>query len=102
MTDPAPLTAAEMADEIAWLLRVLPETMTSESDLRLDRAVHVIRQQAARIALLWVALRPFAMIEPSSAFADGDDELYIAVLSPFYQGDFRRSDLERARKALAP
>jgi len=98
MTDPAPLTAAEMADEIAWLLRVLPETMTSESDLRLDRAVHVIRQQAARIALL----RPFAMIEPSSAFADGDDELYIAVLSPFYQGDFRRSDLERARKALAP
>jgi len=47
---------------------------------------------------------PFAMIEPSSAFADGDNEAYDAILAerPHRSSSFRRSDLERARKAFAP
>ena len=67
-----------------------------------EAATRITALPAERDALR-AALRPFADIEPSSLYADGDDELYEVVLlrDGCSGADLTRNDLLRARSALA-
>ena len=102
-----PLTPAEIEAEVAWLLMVLPQTFTSHSDARIERAACVIHQQQARIAELEAALRElvdefggtlaeYEHAGPHFTHKDGTEVFNVAVITD------RAELLERAQKVLTP